>query len=79
MNAQDEFGYSPLHAAASYDHHQLAKYLINKGADVNLRDNDGDTPLHYCETTDMGQLLLDSGADPMLLNDENQLVRVSHC
>ena len=45
MNAQDETGYSPLHAASSYNELATMQYLLSVGADVNLQDSDGDTPL----------------------------------
>ena len=39
-------GYTPLHLAARYGHHQLAALLIRKGARVDDRDCSGATPLH---------------------------------
>lgn len=39
-------GASPLHRAAYMGHSVLAKYLLSKGADPGLQDNDGKTPLH---------------------------------
>ena len=39
-------GYTPLHLAARYGHHQLATLLIRKGARVNDQDCSGATPLH---------------------------------
>mmetsp|Transcript_32154 Transcript_32154/g.54221 ORF Transcript_32154/g.54221 Transcript_32154/m.54221 type:complete len:84 (-) Transcript_32154:384-635(-) len=50
VNAQDEYGYSAIHAAASYGHMEVINYLLSVGADVNLRDEDGDTPLLVCES-----------------------------
>jgi len=35
-NAQDEAGYSPLHAASSYGEVPLIHYLLSVGADVNI-------------------------------------------
>ena len=43
VNAKDdEWGTTPLHAAAPKE---IVELLIAKGADVNAMDNDGDTPL----------------------------------
>ena len=39
-------GYTPLHLAARYGHHQLARLLIRKGACVDDHDCSGATPLH---------------------------------
>ncbi|KAK7233995.1 hypothetical protein SO694_001020107 [Aureococcus anophagefferens] len=43
----DAQGYTCLHAASSYGHHDLLRYLLAQVAvDVNCKDEDGDTPLH---------------------------------
>ena len=39
-------GYTPLHLAERYGHHQLATLLIRKGARVDDQDCSGTTPLH---------------------------------
>eukprot|EP00047_Mylnosiga_fluctuans_P008019 m.5739 g.5739 ORF g.5739 m.5739 type:complete len:141 (+) comp2030_c0_seq1:92-514(+) len=72
VNAQDEFGYFPLAAAISYNHGELAELLIARGADVNLRDQDGNTAMHFCEHVETAQLLLKHGADIRAVNHEGQ-------
>ena len=42
--------------------------LIKNGADVNIQDEDGNTPLHYANTTEQMKLLLDAGAN---INQQN--------
>ncbi len=42
----DYFGTTPLHAAAAENQVAIAALLIEKGADVNVEDNDGDTPFN---------------------------------
>ncbi|KAF9335913.1 hypothetical protein BG006_010338 [Podila minutissima] len=70
VNQKDSFGYTALHQAASYDCIELAKYLIQeKHANVNIEDEEGDTPLFACETTEMIDLLLENGAN---LHHKNQ-------
>ncbi|KAG0289187.1 hypothetical protein BGZ98_003952, partial [Dissophora globulifera] len=69
IDAQDENGYSALHAAASYGHEELIKYLLDKGANVNIQDPDGDSPLFVCETVDVAKLLVDAGIDVTHVND----------
>ncbi|KAF9584964.1 hypothetical protein BGW38_004466 [Lunasporangiospora selenospora] len=71
VNAQDEFGYSPLHAAISYGHKELAQYLLDNGANVNIQDNDNDTPLFVCETVELAEFLIGAGANPMHKNIED--------
>lgn len=69
VNEQDINGYSAIHAAASYGHEELIKYLISIGANVNLRDNDGDTPILICEEPEIFLLLKSYGADPTAVNN----------
>ena len=72
VNAQDELGYSPIHAAASYGHKALVELLIKAGADLTLRDGDGDTALHVCEDGEVAALLVAAGADIAAPNAEGQ-------
>jgi len=61
-----EVGWGPLHLAASVGNSLLVELLIESGGDVELRDNDGATPLHVLDgdsATEIGRLLIDSGAD----------------
>ena len=46
INAVDEDGNTVLHIAAQVDDAELITYFIFKGADPELKNNDGDTPLH---------------------------------
>lgn len=59
-------GASPLITAATFEQTEVAKALIEAGADVNFRQNDGSTPLHtaafFCRT-DIVVAVLDKGAD----------------
>eukprot|EP00658_Telonema_sp_P-2_P079398 TRINITY_DN7657_c0_g1_i2.p1 TRINITY_DN7657_c0_g1~~TRINITY_DN7657_c0_g1_i2.p1 ORF type:complete len:197 (+),score=56.33 TRINITY_DN7657_c0_g1_i2:90-680(+) len=63
VNDQDDSGYSALHAAASYGHAVLLCWLVNEGGDVTLADEDGDTPMHSCESVECADVLLEAGAD----------------
>ncbi|KAI8056426.1 ankyrin repeat-containing domain protein [Thamnidium elegans] len=59
-----------MHAAVSYGQIDIVKYLLEKGANVNIEDFEKDTPLYVAETVEMAQLLLDHGADPKRVNEE---------
>ncbi|KAI8373318.1 ankyrin repeat-containing domain protein [Blakeslea trispora] len=70
VDSHDEFGYTAMHAAVSYNQYEIVEYLIEKGANVNIEDAEKDTPLYVAETVKMAQLLLDHGADPKHTNEE---------
>ncbi|TFK72911.1 ankyrin [Pluteus cervinus] len=61
-NIPDPFTYTPMHAAASYGHLHVLDYLIAHGGDVNITDDDGDTPLYTVETVETAQYLVEHGA-----------------
>jgi hypothetical protein len=42
---QDRYGRAALHAAAMLGQVELARFLLSKGADINVRDREGRTPL----------------------------------
>ena len=67
----DAQGYTCLHAAASYGHHELLQYLIARpGVNLNCGDEDGDTPLHVVEDVESCRMLLAAGADPSKRNGD---------
>lgn len=47
LNCQNDFGQTPLHIAIFYEQYNFANKLIDMGADVNVRDFRGHTPLYY--------------------------------
>lgn len=73
-STQDEHGYSVVHAAASYNHLDLLRTVVNElRVDPNIKDEDGETPLFVVETVEAAQVLIDElGADPQIRNDEGQ-------
>lgn len=72
-DSKDPNGYTPLHAAASYGHRELLKLLVQKGGDINVQDNEGDTPLHHTEDVETATLMVEElGANPKLKNAEGQ-------
>lgn len=45
---QDLEGQTALHYATVCEREAIAKYLFERGADANIADNDGATPLKLC-------------------------------
>ncbi|KAF7935984.1 uncharacterized protein EAE98_002204 [Botrytis deweyae] len=59
-SAQDEHGYSLMHAAASYSHLDLLRALVTEfDVNVDLKDEDGETALFVAETLDCAKLLVE--------------------
>ena len=61
----ERFGETALHIAAEKDLLEAAKWLINKGADLEAKDGFGYTPLHWAaeeDSVDVARLLISRGA-----------------
>ncbi|KAI0106504.1 hypothetical protein GGR51DRAFT_172871 [Nemania sp. FL0031] len=69
---QDEHGYSLIHAAASYNHLDLLRALVQEfKVDVNLRDEDEETALFVVETVDAAKVLVEElGAGLLIKGSE---------
>ena len=56
-----------LSMASSVGHEEVVRLLLGKGADVNMADADGWTPIHWAAHRghiEVVRILLDRGADP---------------
>ena len=71
MSAQEPNGWTALMFAAMHGNTEIAKMLIDAGADVNIKTKDGETPLQRAEkidkaglgkTKDVIKLLKEAGA-----------------
>ncbi|MBC8160103.1 MAG: ankyrin repeat domain-containing protein [Roseiflexaceae bacterium] len=70
--SRNEQRVAPLHSAAAGQHLAIAQLLIDRGADVNVRQQGGFTPLHAAAQNGqvaLIELLLDHGADPHATTD----------
>ncbi|CAK7217305.1 hypothetical protein SCUCBS95973_003103 [Sporothrix curviconia] len=69
---QDEHGYSLIHAAASYNHLDLLRALVQElKVPVDLRDEDNETALFVVETVESARCLVEElGLDPSLTGDD---------
>jgi ankyrin repeat protein len=70
INAQGPSWLTLLACALMGGHTELAKFLINEGADINLKGAEGKTALHWAVTAggaagypEIARMLLDKGAD----------------
>eukprot|EP00658_Telonema_sp_P-2_P025522 TRINITY_DN20282_c0_g2_i1.p1 TRINITY_DN20282_c0_g2~~TRINITY_DN20282_c0_g2_i1.p1 ORF type:complete len:324 (+),score=74.90 TRINITY_DN20282_c0_g2_i1:131-1102(+) len=67
---------TPLMRAARFGHKGCTRCLLQFKADVNSRDSDGDTPLHYAgwyEKPKVFKILVEvGGADPECLNNKKE-------
>ena len=67
IDSTQKEGPTPLSRACILGEHNIAKILIERGANVNLKDGDGNTPLinaTYHVHASLVELLLKNGADP---------------
>ncbi len=74
INGQDLIGDTALHGlvrACPQLLEQTVSLLLNLGAEVDMGNNDSDTPLHlavFYDRPQVAHMLLDAGADPQLMN-----------
>ena len=62
----------------SKDHLELANLLLKNGAQVNVQDENGQTPLHdsaFSCHEDMVKLLVENGAETKIKNDEGKTAK----
>ena len=64
----DSYGWTPLFYAVHNNQEEAADFLLSVGANVNVKDNNGHTPLYYAKTEEMKQILIAFGA-----KDEKEL------
>ena len=73
--------FRPLHLAIEYNMIEVVRFLLYNGADINIRNSIGDTPIIY--SLDNSQipcfnLLLERGADCSLANNLGETVLLSY-
>ncbi|GFQ74066.1 ankyrin-3 [Trichonephila clavata] len=68
---------TPLHFSIFYNHFEVSQLLLSKGADPDIRDQQGMTSLHVAAMlghTDLVQILLEEKADIFIKDSENMSV-----
>lgn len=71
ISVADEYDKTALHWAAEKDHAEIARTLLDAGADIEAKTNWGDTPLKWAATLGsarVADLLLGHGAKGFTLN-----------
>ena len=63
VNSRVEWGFAALHGVAGEEQFEMAEFLLDAGADPNVRNEDGMTPLHLAAYSEMVEILVSHGAD----------------
>ncbi|WP_268033187.1 ankyrin repeat domain-containing protein [Algoriphagus sp. PAP.12] len=79
INSKEPFnGATPLISAATFGKIEIAKALIDAGADLSIKNQDGSTPLHsaaFFGRVEIVQLLLEADADKSIINNYGATAR----
>ncbi|XP_030843493.1 E3 ubiquitin-protein ligase MIB2 [Strongylocentrotus purpuratus] len=75
FKALNFYGKTALHSAAAYGHLEVVQALLESGAEIEITDDDGDTPLHYSVGGDepaIAKYLIGKGANINRGNDKGR-------
>jgi ankyrin repeat protein len=73
VDYQDDMGNSLLHIVCQNGNRRLVKLCMRRGADLNIRNLNGQTPLHFAfgyGYTELGEYLVQKGADDSICNKD---------
>jgi ankyrin repeat protein len=80
VNAKNKFNKTPLHIAAQKGHLEICQLLLERGAEINIRDRDLNTALHIAVLRGhlpVVQLLVQQGGDLTAKNIFGQTPRAT--
>ena len=63
INQKDEYGFTVLHDLAGEEQYEILQFLIDHGANVNEKNDNGITPLHLAAWPEIVEILGKNGAD----------------
>jgi ankyrin repeat protein len=64
-------GNTPLHYAALKNHAEIARFLLGNGADINRKNDYGDTPLEWMEgCSDFEEIISETKASAVWSNQQ---------
>jgi ankyrin repeat protein/predicted O-methyltransferase YrrM len=75
LEIRDKYQRTPLHSAARYGAFEAARFLLDQGADFNVKDETGNTPIHLASVyrhDEIIDLMIQHEADVNGLNDQRQ-------
>lgn len=74
LDWQDEFGWTVLNYAISFNNLDICKILLKAGLDPNIKDSDGATAIHYASKKSGNirilKLLIDFGAEVNIIDNK---------
>mmetsp|Transcript_17909 Transcript_17909/g.38715 ORF Transcript_17909/g.38715 Transcript_17909/m.38715 type:complete len:1701 (+) Transcript_17909:29-5131(+) len=70
INSADAKGRTPLHIAVQCSNLEFVEILLSHGAVANTQDFSGNTALHYADSPEMTQILLEGGISPNIPNGD---------
>ena len=76
LNQKDGLGQTSLHLAVNHENKDVIELLIVEGADVNVIDNEGESPIFMVSSDNINlfKLLLVHGADPNIKNNDGRTI-----